>query len=262
MTQAFAAKLPVIGLKVWQNGDQDSAHSEAARRSRVCDFTPIKAGLPVNVLRSFQAPELSETEEESLRELISATVSALLGLIGVEADPIRSREHILLSNIIEHAWRQGEAVDMARLIGYIQQPPMKKLGVFDVDTFFPQKDRFGLAMQLNAVVAAPSFQTWMQGIPLDIAQIIRTPQGKPRIAIFSIAHLSDEERMFFVSLLLEQVIAWMRQLQEPPRCGQYSILTRYSASSPDRTPPSKAPCYLDENRVPLSGDCPGDTEPD
>lgn len=246
MTQTqFAAKTAGDWAKGLAEWDQDSARIQKLRdAAEFAIFTPgSKAGLPVNVLRSFQAPELSwETEEESLRELISATVSALLGLIGVEADPIRSREHILLSNIIEHAWRQGEAVDMARLIGYIQQPPMKKLGVFDVDTFFPQKDRFGLAMQLNAVVAAPSFQTWMQGIPLDIAQIIRTPQGKPRIAIFSIAHLSDEERMFFVSLLLEQVIAWMRQL--PGTTSLRTILyfdEVFGFFPPDRTPPSKAP---------------------
>lgn len=246
MTQSeFAAKT----ASDWANGlaewDQDGARIQRLRdAAEFAIYTPgSKSGLPVNVLRSFQSPKLSwDTEEELLRELISATVSALLGLIGIEADPIRSREHILLSSIIEHAWRQGEDIDMARLIGYIQQPPMKKLGVFDVDTFFPQKDRFGLAMQLNAVVAAPSFQTWMQGTPLDIAQIIRAPQGKPRVAIFSIAHLSDAERMFFVSLLLEQVIAWMRQ-----QSGTTSLRTIlyfdevFGFFPPQKTPPSKIP---------------------
>jgi DNA helicase HerA-like ATPase len=241
----YAAKIAGTWAKGLADWDEDGARIQRLRdAAEFVIYTPgSKSGLPVNVLRSFQAPQLKwDDEEETLRELIAATVSALLGLLGIEADPLRSREHILLSNIIEYAWRQDQDVDMERLIGYIQKPPMKKLGVFDVDTFFPEKDRFSLAMALNAVVAAPSFQNWMQGTPLDIAQILRTPQGKPRVAIFSIGHLSDTERMFFISLLLEQVIAWMRQLS-----GTNSLRTLlyfdevFGFFPPDKTPPSKAP---------------------
>ncbi|MHB1356305.1 MAG: helicase HerA domain-containing protein [Anaerolineae bacterium] len=230
------------GLAEW---DQDGTRIQRLRdAAEFVIYTPgSKSGLPVNVLRSFQAPQLKwDDEEDALRELIAAIVSALLGLLGVEADPLRSREHILLSNILEYAWRQDQDVDMPRLIGYIQKPPMKKLGVFDVDTFYPEKDRFSLAMGLNAVVAAPSFQNWMQGTPLDIAQILRTPQGKPRIAIFSIGHLSDAERMFFVSLLLEQVIAWMRQLSGTSSLRSLLYFDEvFGFFPPDKNPPSKTP---------------------
>jgi len=176
-------------------------------------YTPgSDAGLPVSILATLAAPGLSwDEEQELLREQIQGTVSALLGLAGVEADPIQSREHILLSNIFEHFWRRGEDLDLTRLITAIQSPPVRQIGVFDVDTFFPEKERFGLAMSLNNIIAAPGFQSWLEGEPLDPSSLLYTPEGKPRHSIFYIAHLSDAERMFFVTLLLEQVVTWVRQ---------------------------------------------------
>ncbi|HJX38425.1 MAG TPA: hypothetical protein VJ714_07490, partial [Anaerolineae bacterium] len=176
-------------------------------------YTPgSDAGLPVSILASLAAPGLSwDEEQELLREQIQGTVSALLGLAGIEADPIQSREHILLSNIFEHFWRRGEDLDLTRLITAIQSPPVRQIGVFDVDTFFPEKERFGLAMSLNNIIAAPGFQSWLEGEPLDPSSLLYTPEGKPRHSIFYIAHLSDAERMFFVTLLLEQVVTWVRQ---------------------------------------------------
>jgi hypothetical protein len=175
-------------------------------------YTPgSDAGVPVSILQSFAAPALSwETEDELLRERIQGTVNALLGLIGVAADPIRSREHILMANLFEHFWRQGEDLGLLKLITAIQRPPIRQLGAFDTDTFFPPKDRFELAMNLNNIIAAPSFQSWLQGQPLDISGFISTPNGKPRHSIFYIAHLSDPERMFFVTMLLNQLVTWVR----------------------------------------------------
>jgi len=176
-------------------------------------YTPgSDAGLPVSILASLKVPALDWNENtELLREQIQGTVSALLGLVGIEADPLRSREHILLSNIFEHFWSQGQDLDLAKLITAVQSPPMRKLGVFDVDTFFPEKDRFGLAMALNRIIAAPSFGAWIQGEPLNVNNLLYTASGKPRHSIFYIAHLSDPERMFFVTLLLQQVVTWVRQ---------------------------------------------------
>ncbi len=176
-------------------------------------YTPgSDAGVPVNILGSLAAPRLDfDGNAESIRERIAGTTAALLGLVGVDADPVRSREAILLSNIFEHFWRQQQDLDLAQLIMAIQNPPVRKLGVFDVDTFFPEKDRFGLAMSFNNLMAAPSFQTWLTGEPLDVDRLYYTPEGKPRHAIFYLAHLSDSERMFFVTLLLEAVVTWMRQ---------------------------------------------------
>jgi hypothetical protein len=176
-------------------------------------YTPgSDAGLPVSILASLSAPRLSwDEDQELLREQIQGTVSALLGLVGIQADPLQSREHILLSNVFEHFWRQGQDLDLTKLIAAIQSPPVRQIGVFDVDTFFPEKERFGLAMSLNNIIAAPGFQAWLEGEPLDPSHLLYTSEGKPRHSIFYIAHLSDAERMFFVTLLLEQVVTWVRQ---------------------------------------------------
>ena len=176
-------------------------------------YTPgSDAGIPVSILASLKAPPIPwETHRELLREKISGTVTALLGLVGMEnIDPVRTREHILLSNIFEHAWSAGKDLDLGELILQTQTPPFPKLGVFDVNTFFPEKDRFELAMLLNNILAAPAFQSWIEGQPLDIPSLLFDPDGRPRHSVFYIAHLTDPERMFFVSLLYSAVQAWMR----------------------------------------------------
>lgn len=176
-------------------------------------FTPgSDTGIPVSILASLKAPSIPwEGNREVLMEKISSTVAALLGLVGLtDLDPVRSREHILLSNIFQTAWSQGKDLDLSELILQTQNPPFAKLGVFPLDKFFPEKDRTELAMLLNNFLASPSFQTWMMGEPLDIGSMLYTPQGKPRHCIFYIAHLSDTERMFFVTLLYSSVEAWMR----------------------------------------------------
>jgi hypothetical protein len=199
------------GLADWGQGPERIRMLKESAEFRI--YTPgSDAGLPVSILSSLAAPALDwDEEEELLREQIQGTVSALLGLAGIEADPLQSKEHILLSHIFEHFWRQGEDLELTRLITAIQSPPVRQVGVFDVDTFFPEKERFGLAMSLNNIIAAPAFETWLQGEPLDVSNLLYAPDGKPRHSIFYIAHLSDAERMFLVTLLLEQVVTWVRQ---------------------------------------------------
>ncbi len=176
-------------------------------------YTPgSSSGISVNILSSFQAPELDwETNAEVLRERISSTVTALLGLIGIsDVDPLRSREHILLSNLIETAWVNKQSLTLTDLILQVQTPPMERLGAFPMESFFPEKDRFSLAILLNNFLAAPSFQVWQQGQTLDIGELLYTKSGKPRHSIFYLAHLSENERMFFVTLLFAAVETWMR----------------------------------------------------
>jgi hypothetical protein len=175
-------------------------------------YTPgSEAGVPLNVIGSLAPPPLSwETESETLRDEIEGTVTSLLGLVGIEADPLASREFVLLSNLIEHAWRAGQSYDLATLIAQVQAPPMRKLGVFDLDAFFPPKDRTALALKLNGLVASPAFAAWGAGLPLDVGALLRTPEGRPRAAIVYLAHLSDEERQFVVTLVLSKLVTWMR----------------------------------------------------
>ena len=176
-------------------------------------YTPgSEAGVPVSILHSFDAPSVSwEEDSELIRELIQGTVSGILGLIGVEADPINSREHILISNIFEYFWSKNQNLDIAKLILSIQDPPFRTLGVFEIDTFFPKKERMNLSMKLNSLIASPSFKNWLEGDPLDISKFLTTKDGKTKHSIFYIAHLSDSERMFFVTLLFNQIISWMRK---------------------------------------------------
>ena len=241
----FAAKQAEQWRKGLADWGQDGARIQMVRDSAdYVIYTPgSDSGVPVSILQSFAAPPLSwETEAELLRERIQGTISALLGLVGVDADPVRSREHILLSNLFEHFWRQGEDLDLPKLILAIQNPPIRQLGVFDVDTFFPEKDRFELAMILNNIIAAPAFQSWLKGQPLDVAGFLGTPEGKPRHSIFYIAHLNDAERMFFVTMLLNQVITWMRT--QPGTTSLRALLYMdeiFGFFPPVANPPSKQP---------------------
>jgi len=175
-------------------------------------YTPgSNAGLPVSVLRSFAAPPNDLLQDEDfLRDRVATTVSGLLGLLGVDADPLQSKEHILMANILNQAWRAGEDLNLEALIERIQSPPFEKVGVFHLEQFFPTAERNKLAVRLNGLLAAPGFQSWLAGGPLDVGQLLYTPSGKPRLSIFSIGHLSDSERMFFVTLLLNEVLGWVR----------------------------------------------------
>jgi hypothetical protein len=206
-----AASLWSRGLAEWDIGPERLRALQKSAQFAV--YTPgSDAGIPVSILASLKAPEIPwETNREALREKISGTVTALLGLVGLkDIDAVQSREHILISNIFEDAWSRGEDLDLGELILKTQNPPFDKLGVFDVDTFFPEKERFELAMLLNNILAAPTFGAWIEGQPLEIPSLLYNPEGRPRHSVFYIAHLPDAERMFFVTLLYAAVETWMR----------------------------------------------------
>jgi len=234
--------------KQWRDGLAEWGE-DGARIARFRDavdvavYTPgSNAGLPLSVLRSLSAGSTPGQDPEALRERISGAVSGLLGLLGVDADPLQSREHILLSNILDTEWRAGRDVEPASLIRAIQTPPFDKVGFVDLESFFPAKERFALAMRLNNLLASPAFSSWMQGEPLDIARMLNTPQGKPRLSIISIAHLSDAERMFFVTLLLNEMVAWMRRQSGTSSLRALLYMDEvFGYFPPTANPPSKTP---------------------
>ncbi len=230
------------GLAQWgENGDRIRRLRESAE---FVVYTPgSNAGLPVSILKSFAAPGAAVLDDgELLQERIATTVTGLLGLVGVDADPIKSREHILLSTILGWCWKQKQDVDLAALIQYVQSPPVGKVGVLDLESFYPAKDRFGLVLALNNLLASPGFGAWLEGEALDIGQILHSPTGKPRVAIFSIAHLGDPERMFFVSLLLTQVLGWMRSQSGTNSLRALLYMDEiYGFIPPVANPPSKPP---------------------
>jgi hypothetical protein len=230
------------GLAEW---DQEESRIQILLDAAdIAIYTPgSNAGLPLSVLKSFAAPRASLIEDTDLfRERIATTVSGLLGLLGIQADPLQSREHILLSSILDQAWISGESLDLPRLIQRIQTPPLRQIGVFDLDAFYPAGERYKLAMMLNNLLAAPGFGSWMEGDPLEIDSLLYTPAGKPRLSILSIAHLSDAERMFFVTLLLNQLLGWMRS--QPGTSSLRALFYMdeiFGFFPPVSEPPSKRP---------------------
>ncbi len=235
--------------ELWQRGlagyGIDGQRIQALRdAAEVTIYTPgSEAGVPLNVIGSLKAPALSwETDEETIRDEIEGTVSSLLGLIGIEADPLGSREHVLLSNLLEHNWRAGTDLDLGTLIGQIQKPPLRKLGVFEVDAFLPPDDRNELAVRLNALVASPSFAAWGRGPALDPAVLLRTEDGRPRAAVIYLAHLSDQERQLVVTLVLSRLITWMHgQSGTSELRGLVYLDEVMGFAPPTAMPPSKKP---------------------
>ena len=173
-------------------------------------YTPgSNAGVPLNLIGSLRAPA-SADDIEVLRDEVEGFTSGLLGLVGIEADPLASPEHILIASLIERSWTAGDDLDLATLLGQIQDPPMRKLGVLELDSFYPPRDRTALAMKLNGLLASPSFAAWNQGRALDIDAMLGA-DGRPQAAIITVSHLSDAERMFVVTLLLSRMVTWTRR---------------------------------------------------
>ena len=209
----FAASQAALwkkGLGEW--GQTGARIAKLRKNVDLAIYTPgSNAGVPVSVLNSFAAPSQELIDDVDLyRERVQATATGILTLLGIDADPVSSREHILISRLLDHAWQEGRDLDVPGLITEIQDPPIKKIGVMSIDSVFPANERFKLAMALNNLLAAPGFEAWMQGEPLSAKNLLYTAEGKPRISVMSIAHLDEAQRMFFVSMLLNEIIAWMR----------------------------------------------------
>ena len=242
---AFAAQQ----AETWKNGlaawGEDGARIERLRAAAdFAVYTPgSSAGIPISILASFAAPaDAARDDTELLRERVLTTVTSVLSLVGIEADPVQSREHVLLSTLFTNAWSQGKDMDIAALVGQVQKPPLARIGVMDLETFYPEKDRQKLALALNNLLAAPGFSAWLEGVPMDVATLLRTPEGKPRVAIVSIAHLSDPERMFFVSLLLNQILGWMRAQSGTTSLRALLYMDEiFGYFPPVAAPPSKQP---------------------
>jgi hypothetical protein len=206
-------------------------------------YTPgSRSGVGLNVLGSLRAPALDwDSQSELINDEVEAFVSSLLSLAGIESDPVSGPEHILVSTIIESFWREGRDLDLATLVGQLPKPPFRKLGVFDVDTFFPEKDRVALAMKLNGLLASPSFAAWLEGAPLDIGQML-TGGDRTKAAIVYLSHLSDAERMFVVTLLFSKVVSWFRT--QPGTSDLRALVYMdevFGYVPPTAEPPSKKP---------------------
>jgi len=235
--------------KLWRDGlAGDGQDGDRIRRLReavdMTVYTPgATHGRPLAVLRSFAAPaEAVRNDPDALGDRVTSAVAGLLALVGVEADPLQSREHILLSRVLHDRWAAGRDLDLADLIHAIQEPGFTQLGVLDLESFFPADERFELAARLNNLIAAPGFGAWLEGDALDIGRLLWTPDGKPRVSIVSVAHLDDAERMFFITMLLNEIVAWLRS--RPGTSSLRALLyidEVFGYLPPTAKPPSKPP---------------------
>jgi len=237
---AAAAESWTSGLGSWGLGKADISALRAAAAFTI--YSPgSEAGVPLNVLGSLAAPQTG-ADTEAFRDEIEGLVSGLLGLAGIDADPLASREHILIANLVEDAWSKGSDLTLEGLIELVHRPPLRKLGVFELETFFPEKERLALALRLNNLVASPSFEAWRTGPPLDIPSMLWTPEGRPRAAILYLAHLSDAERQFAVTLALSRLVTWMRS---QPGSSELRALVYmdevFGFVPPTAAPPAKKP---------------------
>lgn len=235
--------------KKWTDGlassGEDAQRIQHLRDNvEMCIYTPASsAGLQISILNSFKAPSKEfALDAGAMRDRILSITSGILGLLGINADPIKSREHILLSTIISNAWNAGKDLDIPALIREVQKPSFSKIGVLDIDTFFPAKERMALAISLNNLLASPGFKAWMEGEPLDIQNLLYTSDGKPKLSVLSIAHLGDSERMFFVTLLLNEFLTWMRRQSGTTSLRALLYMDEVAGFFPPTAmPPSKTP---------------------
>lgn len=233
------------GIQSW---DQNRERIKRMRSSvEFAIYTPgAESGRPVSVLNSLEAPEPGVMEDnDTAASLVGSTVASILGLIGLQADPLTSREHILLSSIILRYWREGSDLSLEKLIASVVNPDFDRIGVFPLESFFPQAKRMDLAIQLNNILASPAFSGWTKGEPLQIANLLYAADGRSRIVIFSIAHLSEPERMFFVTMLLSRLVSWMRKQDGSSglRCLLY-MDEIFGYFPPVGNPPSKKPMLM------------------
>ncbi|HET7695915.1 MAG TPA: hypothetical protein VFK57_09430 [Vicinamibacterales bacterium] len=242
--EAYASQQAELWAKGLAQWGQDGARIERLRSSaefRI--YTPgSSAGVPLSILSSFAAPaESLRADSEALSERASTTAMSVLTLANVEAET-GGREHTFLSTLLAASWKAGRDMDLAGLIQGVQSPPFQKIGVLDADAYYPSKERFTLATKLNSVLASPGFEQWLAGEPLDAGTLLYGAAGKPRVSIISIAHLDDARRMFFVALLLNEIVGWMRRQSGTSSLRAIVYMDEIAGYFPPvANPPSKPP---------------------
>ena len=240
---AATAELWRNGLEKW--GQSPARIKKLSDSAEMTIYTPgSNAGTPISVLKTLSvAPEIV-ADGDAFRERVQSTVQSILTLLDIDADPLTSREHILLSNILSDSWTRGEAMSLPSLIAAVQNPPITRVGVMEIDSFYPANERFSLAMRINNLLAAPGFEVWTQGTPLNIHSLLYTESGKPRVSIMSIAHLNDAERMFFVTALLGELVSWMRMQTGSPSLRAILYMDEVFGYLPPVANPPCKPLFL------------------
>jgi len=243
----YATKIANMWKEGIESSGQDTSRVETFKKVEKTIYTPgSSAGVAINVMSSLEKPPVEIMEDsDAFSSYLKSTTVSLLSLIGISADPLDSKEYILLAQIITKAWISDEVIGIETLIGKIINPSFKKIGVLPLESFYGQDERFKLASKFNALLASPSFALWLKGDSLDIQKLLYDEEGKAKIAIFSISHLNDDERMFFVTLLLTKYIAWMRRQSGTSALKTLLYMDEiFGYFPPSKNPPSKEPMLI------------------
>jgi hypothetical protein len=249
---AYAAETAArwkAGVAEWGQDGARIARLKAA--ADVTVYTPgSRIGTPLAVLGSL-GPAAGDSGDDAQSD-IATTASSLLGLVGIADVQPHCREQALLAAILSSrppnppsppaSAGQAAGLDLRWLVQQIQRPSFDSIGVLDLETFFPARERQDLALRFNSVLAAPGFEAWSAGDPLDAAALLFTPMGKPRIAIISVAHLDDEQRMLVVSLVLNAMLRWTRRQSGTSSLRALVYMDEvFGYLPPVANPPSKLP---------------------
>ncbi len=243
----YAKKISTVWKEGIESWGQNAERVQKFHDVKKTIYTPgSSAGVSINVMSSLEVPPAEILEDsDTFASYLKSTTTSLLSLVGINADPLESKEYILLAQIITKSWIADEDLSIEGIIGKILNPSFKKIGVLPLDDFYPQNDRFKLAIKFNALLASPSFSLWLQGESLDIQKLLYDENGKAKVAIFSISHLNDDERMFFVTLLLNKYIAWMRRQSGTSALKTLLYMDEiFGFFPPTKNPPSKEPMLL------------------
>lgn len=232
--------------QIWKKGLQDS-YQDISRVKLFKDSADVRiytpkssAGLGVSLLSNFKAPQ--NLDDEAMNNYVLNLASSVLSLAKIGTDDVNSPEMLLLEQIFLENFANGKDLSINELITQIATPPFEKIGVFDVQTFFPNDKRMAFAMKINALVANPSFKQWLNGEPLNIGKMLFDENGKARCNIFTISHLNDDERMFFVTILLNEMISWMRTTEGTSSLRAVFYMDEiFGFFPPSSNPPSKKP---------------------
>ncbi len=243
----YAKKISAMWKEGIENSGQSSERVDKFHNVKKTIYTPgSSAGVAINIMSSLETPPAQIMEDsDTFASYLKSTTTSLLSLVGINADPLESKEYILLAQIIMKSWLSAEDLSVEAIIGKIINPSFKKIGVLSLDDFYPQDARFKFATKFNSLLASPSFSLWLQGESLDIQKLLYDENGKAKVAIFSISHLNDDERMFFVTLLLNKYIAWMRRQSGTSALKTLLYMDEiFGFFPPTKNPPSKEPMLL------------------
>ena len=140
-----------------------AARGVQAAKVDVAIYTPGSgAGIPLNVLGSLQAPQTDD--QEVIADEIDGYVTSLLSVVGIDADPLSSREHILASNIIAAAWAAGENIDLPTLLARCSNPHAQARRVRNRRVLRAEGPT-GVRHETQRRARRPGFASWITGQP-------------------------------------------------------------------------------------------------